>query len=97
MLRRAAPLAKTVVMKVGREGCLVSDGGERIAAPGFPVQAVDTTGAGDAFASGYLYGLLRGLEARRCARLANRLAACIVSIEGCDYDSLVAEGMLEGS
>ncbi len=97
ILRRGAELARTVVLKVGRDGCLVLKDGEVVRSPGYPVEAVDSTGAGDSFASGFLYGLLRGRDLARCARLANRLASCIVSIEGCNYDQLVREAALDGA
>jgi sugar/nucleoside kinase (ribokinase family) len=84
----ASPLAKTVVMKVGARGCYVGRGEEVIPVPGESVRVVDTTGAGDAFAGGYLHGVLLGRDAVECARIANRLAAGIVGVEGCDYQAL---------
>jgi sugar/nucleoside kinase (ribokinase family) len=89
-VKSAAPLAPTVVMKIGRDGCLVSSRGETSTVPGVPARLVDTTGAGDAFAAGFLYGVLRGRDARECARIANRLASGIVGVEGCDYAPLAA-------
>jgi len=53
--------------------------------PGVSVKVVDTTGAGDAFAAGFLHGRLEGASPLDCARLANALAARIVSVEGCSY------------
>ncbi len=89
ILLAAADLAETVVMKVGARGCLVLHGG-RVAAriPGERVQAVDSTGAGDSFAGGFLYGLIRGLRLDDCGRLANRIAARVVAQEGCRVDLL---------
>ena len=57
------------------------------AVPGVPVKAVDSTGAGDAFAAGFLHGRLEGASPVDCARLANSVAARIVSVEGCSYFS----------
>jgi sugar/nucleoside kinase (ribokinase family) len=56
-----------------------------VSVPGVPVNVVDTTGAGDAFAAGFLFGRLAGAEPADCARLANALAARIVGVEGCTY------------
>jgi sugar/nucleoside kinase (ribokinase family) len=81
----AAALAPLIVMKVGARGCLVGSNGGFTAVDGFPVQLVDTTGAGDAFAAGFLYGMLAGAEPLACARLANALAARVVGREGCSY------------
>jgi sugar/nucleoside kinase (ribokinase family) len=83
----AAALAPTVVMKMGEKGCLVGWGGRYEAVPGVPVKAVDSTGAGDAFAAGFLHGRLEGASPVDCARLANSVAARIVSVEGCSYFS----------
>jgi sugar/nucleoside kinase (ribokinase family) len=92
----ASSLSRTVVMKIGAAGCLVSHEGRIERVPGVPVTPRDTTGAGDAFAAGFLHGLLKGREPMQCAVEANRLAAGIVGVEGCDYlalgDDFVSEG-----
>ncbi len=49
----------TVVIKLGAEGAICQQGAERIQAPGFQVAVVDTTGAGDSFNAGFLYGYLQ--------------------------------------
>ncbi len=66
----------------GANGCLVveSDGTQRVA--GFDVKAVDTVGAGDAFAGGVLYGLTNGLTPVQSARWGNYLASRIVEVHG---------------
>lgn len=90
--------AATVVLKRGADGCLVrtADGVHPVAA--FPVDALDSTAAGDAFAAGFLYAIESGEELSSCGRLANRIAAGIVSVWGCRYDRLdagviLAEGL----
>lgn len=86
----AAPLAATVVMKVGERGCYLCQDNKALHVAGRKVAAVDTTGAGDAFAGGYLFALLSGKEPVGCAETANALAAGIVGVEGCDYQALSA-------
>jgi sugar/nucleoside kinase (ribokinase family) len=81
----AAKLVPIVVMKMGEEGCLVAWEGRYKAVPGLTVKALDTTGAGDAFAAGFLHAMLSGASPVDCARLANAVAARIVSVEGCSY------------
>jgi sugar/nucleoside kinase (ribokinase family) len=81
----AAGLAPVVVMKRGEKGCLVGWDGKFELVPGVAVEVVDTTGAGDAFAAGFLFGRMEGASPVDCARLANAVAARIVSVEGCRY------------
>lgn len=88
VLAAAEHLAPTVVMKVGANGCHVRHRGTTLSVPAHPAERFDTTGAGDAFAGGYLYGLMQKLPPGECARIANILAAGIVSVDGCNYDAL---------
>jgi ribokinase len=73
--------AKEIVMKLGKRGCLISDGGILREIPSFDVRAVDSTGAGDAFTAVFLQARLRGwstLEAALAANAAGAAAACRV-------------------
>jgi sugar/nucleoside kinase (ribokinase family) len=88
VLRDAQMFAPTVVMKIGRRGCLVVHGGEVYACDPVGESRVDTTGAGDSFAAGYLFGVLHNEPREECARIANTLAGEIVSVDGCNYDAL---------
>lgn len=87
-LRAASRFAPNIVMKTGAEGCMVLDGDRVFESPAHSVQPLDTTGAGDAFAGGYLFGLIQDQPAATCARVANRLAGGIVTVDGCNYDAL---------
>ncbi|HEC62103.1 MAG TPA: adenosine kinase [bacterium] len=95
LIRLSGEMAMLVVMKIGEDGCWVNAGGSICHVPAYSVQAVDTTGAGDSFASGFLYGLLRGLSPVSAARLANRMAAGSVTVIGCDFNSLDPNWVLE--
>ena len=81
----ASALAPLVVMKAGEKGCLVGWDRKCELVPGVPVHVVDTTGAGDAFAAGFLFARLAGADPIQSAWLANRLASRIVGVEGCRY------------
>jgi sugar/nucleoside kinase (ribokinase family) len=81
-------LAPIAVMKVGAEGCWVSSQGDVTKHPGKRVRAVDTVGAGDFFAAGFLFGLLKGENIEACARLANTFGAGIVGVVGCSLGEL---------
>ena len=90
VIAKASRFAPLVVMKVGADGCLVYEESRVSHVPGDTVPVLDTTGAGDAFAGGFLFGVLIGLRPEECARLANRLAAAVVGVEGCTYSEVDA-------
>ena len=94
IVKAAGELAPLVVMKVGPDGCIVNDNGNIHYVRGIKVDAVDTVGAGDSFASGFLYGYIKGKDPKQCAQLANRLAAGIVTVVGCDFSKIRQEEIL---
>jgi len=59
----------------GEEGSLTAADGQIIRMPAFKVKAVDTTGAGDVFHGGYIFGLLQGWDIERVVRFASAVAA----------------------
>jgi ribokinase len=70
-----------VAVKLGGKGCYVTDGRENHLIDAFKVQVVDTTGAGDAFCAGFLYGLISGKSLYECGRLGNFVASrCIMKM-----------------
>jgi ribokinase len=67
-----------VAVKLGERGCYVTDGKESQLIPPFPTKPRDTTGAGDAFCAGFIYGLLNHKDLYTCGRLGNFVASrCI--------------------
>ncbi|MDE2577678.1 MAG: adenosine kinase [Hyphomicrobiales bacterium] len=73
------------------EGCVIVDGGQSQTVPAAPIQKlVDTTGAGDLFAAGALYGLSRGAPLRRCAEIGALAAAEIVQHFGARPETSLA-------
>jgi 2-dehydro-3-deoxygluconokinase len=70
--------AKTVVLKLGAQGVLVSHQGEQTHIPALRVQAVDATGAGDCFAGNLLARICLGDSVPQAARYANAAAALAV-------------------
>lgn len=65
----------TLTITLGERGSVTFQGDEIISVPAFDVQAVDTTGAGDVFHGGYIYGLLKGWDMGETVRVASALAA----------------------
>lgn len=57
--------------------------GSREDVPGFPVDVLNVLGAGDAFASGFLYGILQGWSLYKSCRMGNASGAQVVTKKGC--------------
>ncbi|OFW05392.1 MAG: hypothetical protein A3H96_07870 [Acidobacteria bacterium RIFCSPLOWO2_02_FULL_67_36] len=72
-LRRHHPGLLCVTLGAG--GAMALDGDRVVHAPAFAVDAVDTTGAGDVFRAGLIYGILVGFPVERMLRFANAAAA----------------------
>ncbi|MDE2855917.1 MAG: 5-dehydro-2-deoxygluconokinase [Chloroflexota bacterium] len=84
MLRAQARDSKAVlVLKRGERGVRVYAGRSTTDAPGFPVEIVNTVGAGDGFASGLIYGWAQGWDWNKAARFANACGALVVTRHGC--------------
>jgi ribokinase len=72
---------KIVAVKLGANGCYVTDGRERYLIEALNEKVVDTTGAGDAFCAGFLYGLINEKSLEECGRLGNLVASrCIMQM-----------------
>jgi len=75
---------EALVMKRGGETTIVYvSGGETLDARIFPVEVYNVLGAGDAFASGFLYGYLKGWDWHKSARMGNACGAIVVTRHGC--------------
>ncbi|MBC7960786.1 MAG: carbohydrate kinase family protein [Vallitaleaceae bacterium] len=75
---------KTAVIKLGKKGCFIKDSlGETQMIPAFNVEnAVDTTGAGDSFVAGFLFGISKGWSLYECGVFANAVGAHCVMAAG---------------
>lgn len=74
------------------QGAVILSGGKRIDVPAQPVdKVIDTTGAGDQFAAGFLYGFTEGMNLAECARLGTIAAAEVISHMGPRPESSYAE------
>lgn len=70
-----------VAVKLGKLGCYVTDEKESHLIEPYKVEAVDTTGAGDAFCAGFLYGLIKNKDLYECGKLGNFVASrCILKM-----------------
>ena len=76
-------IVDVIVVKRGPRGVSVMTEEATMDVPGFPVEVVNTVGAGDAFASGLMWSRLSGWGWRESARFANACGAIVVTRHGC--------------
>ncbi len=88
--------ARSVVLTLGERGCLVATEGEAVHLPAEPVEAVDSTGAGDAFLGSFAYFLACGRSLTEAAARANRIAALSVLGRGTQSSFPTAEELPAG-
>lgn len=75
---------ETLIVKRGGKGASIyQKDGSREDVPGFPVTVLNVLGAGDAFASGFLYGVLQGWDLKKACRMGNASGAQVVTKKGC--------------
>lgn len=86
-----ATLSAMAVVTMGARGALLRQGDEVIEIPAYKVHPVDTTGAGDMYAAGILYGLTHNLPLEKTGKLAAYLAAQVVAHLGPRLDTLDEE------
>lgn len=74
---------KNVIMKIGKRGCYIRNAEGSMIVPACKgITAIDTIGAGDNFASGFIAGILQGKDIRKCGIYANCTAAISVQYGG---------------
>ena len=71
-----------MVLKLGDQGCFYSDGQKELYSPGFKVNAIDATAAGDTFNAGLAVALAEGRPTEEALRFANAAAAISVTRMG---------------
>jgi len=81
-LNALSMICEIAVVKVGKEGSLIKRGEEVIKIGTLPVECIDTTGAGDLYASGFLYGYAKGLPLESCGYFGSVLAGHVIEIVG---------------
>lgn len=92
-IRDLAKKAKFVAVKLGKKGSVVANGSVIKKIPVFKVDAVDTTGAGDLYAAGFLYGIVKNKPLDVAGEIASFMAAKIVSQYGAYFDYPIKKEM----
>jgi sugar/nucleoside kinase (ribokinase family) len=82
-------LCEIAVIKAGSDGSIIKRGDEVVKVDPLSVKCIDTTGAGDLYASGFLYGLATGLSLEKCGLFGSLLAARVIEITGARLDEKI--------
>lgn len=85
-LHDMASMCDIAIVKVGSKGSYVQRGDEIVKIGPIPAQVIDTTGAGDMWASGFMAGLIQGESLHKCAMMGATLAANIIEVLGAKMD-----------
>lgn len=81
-LTEIAKKCSIAVVKVGKEGSLIKQGQQQYQIPSISAHCIDTTGAGDLYASGFFYGLTCGHPLDTCGKIGSIVAAKIIEVIG---------------
>lgn len=94
-LREIAGLCDLAIVKTGKSGSLAMFKREMIRLSPVMANAIDTTGAGDTYAAGFLYGLTRGLDLQQCGDIASFVSSRVVEYMGAKIPDTEWNGILE--
>jgi sugar/nucleoside kinase (ribokinase family) len=81
-LEELSKVVKLVVVKIGSRGSLIKSGDTIVKVGTEKTKVVDTTGAGDLFAAGFLYGYINNLSLKRAGEIGSMLAAKVIADYG---------------
>lgn len=81
-LDEIATMCDIAVVKTGKKGSLIKRGNEKYRINSIEAVAVDTTGAGDSYAAGFLYGLTKGYGIEKCGKIASLISGKVVEVLG---------------
>ena len=85
-LDHISSLADIAVVKVGSKGSMVKQGEKIVVVEPIKANPLDTTGAGDLYASGFLYGWLNGLDFDKAGALGSKLAGTVIEVMGAKFE-----------
>lgn len=83
------------IVKVGAKGSYIKKGLESVFVPANIVDCIDTTGAGDLYAAGFIYGLIKGLSLKESGEIGTLLAGSVITQVGSKMDDLKWKELLE--
>lgn len=87
-LEEIAQICEIAVVKIGKKGSLIKSGDKKVIIGKRERTCVDTTGAGDMYAAGFLAGLCLGRSLEVCGQMGSILASEVIEVYGAKMDSL---------
>ena len=87
-LNKISEMTDIAIVKIGKEGSFIKKDGIIYEIKGCKVKAVDTTGAGDMFAAGVLYGLIKNYNLKVCGNIGSYFAAKVCEKIGARLDDI---------
>lgn len=94
-LDEIASQCEIAIVKIGKEGSLIKRGNEVVQVGIINAHAVDTTGAGDNYAAGFLYGYTKSLPLEKCGKIAALVSGKSVEVVGARLPDLAWPDILE--
>ena len=85
-LHEIAKHCEIAVVKIGKNGSLIKKGDEVFEVGVIKANSIDTTGAGDVYASGFIYGLVKGLPLNKCGEIGAVLSGKVIEVIGAKMD-----------
>ena len=85
-LDKISAFCEYTVLKLGARGSLIKNGDQIIKVPAIKANSLDTTGAGDLYAAGFLFGLIHGLPMETCGQIGSLLAGKVIEVIGPKLD-----------
>jgi sugar/nucleoside kinase (ribokinase family) len=95
-LNEIAKMCNIAVVKIGKNGSLIKQGNDVYSVGAISAKVVDTTGAGDLYAAGFLYGLTKGLSLAQCGHIGALLAGKVIEGIGAKIDANLWDGIKKG-
>jgi sugar/nucleoside kinase (ribokinase family) len=81
-LKEIATMCNIAVVKIGKNGSLIKQGNDTYSVGAISAKVIDTTGAGDLYAAGFIYGLTKGLSLAQCGHVGALLAGKVIEVVG---------------
>jgi sugar/nucleoside kinase (ribokinase family) len=86
-LDEIAGICDTAIVKIGKHGSLIKNNSKETRVSATPARVIDTTGAGDLYAAGFLYGFSKGLTMEKCGETGALLAGKVIEVIGAKIPS----------